>query len=115
MIYPVHHVPGRLRIKNPAIKGNARAAQAWCRRIKAIVGVNSVEVSPLTGSAVIGYCPESVTGLAILNQLDGQRYGAGQEVWVAPPPETPLADRFLGTMAQTLAERSAAALLAALL
>lgn len=84
MIHPVHHIPGRLRIKSPLIKGKPRAAEALRSRIRAIAGVGLVEINPLTGSAVIEYCRETVTGLGILHQLDGLRYGSEQEIQVAP-------------------------------
>lgn len=118
MIYPVHHIPGRLRIKSPLIKGNPRAADSLRIRIGTIAGVGRIDMNPLTGSIVIEYCPETVTGLGILQQLDGIRYGLGQEVRVAPQAALDsgtLTEKFLGNVAQALAERSAAALLAVLI
>ena len=118
MIYPVHHIPGRLRIKNPAIKGNQGAADALRARICAIHGVGRIEVSTLTGSVVIEYCRETVTGLGILQQLDDMRYGLGQEVWVAQKPASgcdTVAEKLIGNVAQAVVGRSAAALVAALI
>lgn len=118
MIHPVHHIPGRLRIKSPLIKGKPHAAEALRGRIGAITGVVSVEISSLTGSAVIEYCRNTVTGLGILHKLDELRYGPGQEVSVAPQVVAPeagmLSDKFMAGVAQALVERSAVALVAAL-
>lgn len=115
MIYPVHHLPGRLRIRSPLAKGDPRAAAALCGRIRAIAGVRLVEVNPLTGGAVIEYCRDTVTGLGILRQLDGQRYGADYELRLTPRFEAPMADKLahklLGAVTQTLVEHSVAALI----
>lgn len=125
MIYPVHHIPGRLRIKNQRIKGNAYAAVALRRRIQAIAGVDAVTVSALTGSALIEYSPERITGLGILHQLDGIRYGADREASLAPQirqdapgcrsaPER-LTDRLIEAVAQAMVERTATALVKGLI
>lgn len=50
-----HHVPGRLRVHVPGIKGNvpkAKAVEAYLSQLK---GVFRVEGRPITGSLVIHY------------------------------------------------------------
>lgn len=51
----VHYVPGRLRIKTPALKRAPAAAAAGQARLAALPGVTAVEVNPLTGSALIHF------------------------------------------------------------
>lgn len=51
----VHFVPGRVRIKLPRLKGEARLAQEVQRALVAIPGIQEVEVSALTGSVLVLY------------------------------------------------------------
>lgn len=51
----VHHVPGRLRLQTPLLKGNRRAAAAALDTAVAIPGVSDARVSAVTGSLVITY------------------------------------------------------------
>lgn len=121
MIYPVHHIPGRLRIKSPLIQGNPSAGAALRGRLLAIAGVAAVEVSSRCGSAVIDYCRDRVTGLGILQQLDGVPHGRGQEVWLVPPEGMPAlaagapAGEGMGATARAVLERTATALAAGLI
>lgn len=121
MIYPVHHIPGRLRIRSRRTKGDTQAAEALQRRIAAIDGVEKVTVSVLTGSAVIEYACDRVTGLGILGQLDGLRYGAGPGALAVPQAPADAADlgllagKLVGAVAQAVVERSALALVSALI
>ena len=48
MSYYLHHVPGRIRIKIPGIKGKTFYAQELEKRLRVISGVYLVSVSPLT-------------------------------------------------------------------
>lgn len=55
-----HHVPGRLRVRVPRIKGAMAEARAVEARLSAIKGVSGVESRELTGSVVIYYDPQTV-------------------------------------------------------
>lgn len=50
-----HHVPGRLRVHAPGIKGNAPKAKAVETCLSKLKGVFRVEGRPITGSIVIHY------------------------------------------------------------
>jgi hypothetical protein len=54
MIY-VHHVPGRLRIRLHQLKANVLAAQAACEALRPLPGVTHVDSNPATGSVTIRY------------------------------------------------------------
>jgi hypothetical protein len=63
----LHHVPGRIRIKTPFIKGSPAQAQGIEDNLKSIYGVKSANANALTGSVLINYDPGVVTGDEILN------------------------------------------------
>ena len=69
MSYYVHDVPGRLRVKNPFMKGNETLARELEELLKTLGGVRSVSTNPLTGSIVVNYDPESLDSKAILATL----------------------------------------------
>lgn len=65
MSYYLHHVPGRIRIKIPGIKGKTFYAQELEKRLRVISGVYLVSVSPLTGSVLAYYDENSTDARAI--------------------------------------------------
>ncbi len=56
MLY-LHHVPGRLRLRLAALKGNDLAAARACATARAIPGVVDARTNGATGSLVIHYAP----------------------------------------------------------
>jgi hypothetical protein len=50
-----HHVPGRLRLRDDAVKHNATELEAICAKFEAAPGVRSVTPNRLTGSVIIHY------------------------------------------------------------
>jgi hypothetical protein len=61
-----HHVPGRLRIKTSKVKGKDSHAEALRTLLGAHNGIRRVDVSTLTGSVVIEYERELLTGEQLL-------------------------------------------------
>jgi hypothetical protein len=66
MSYYLHHVPGRLRLKTPFIKGDNDKAQEIRLFLKGIPGIHSTSANTVTGSLTIYYdpkeiCPDSIT------------------------------------------------------
>lgn len=59
----VHHVPGRLRLRSPLIKGDPGRAKAACATVTALPGVRAAKASTVTGSLTILYDP-ALTGAA---------------------------------------------------
>lgn len=69
MIDCVHHIAGRLRIKQPALKKNPPAASALQDAIARCHGVRRVEVNIVTGSVVVHYDPQVTEFDALLALL----------------------------------------------
>ena len=65
----VHHIPGRLRFRTPALKRNPQAAEAVRGRLTALPGVRSAEVNSLTGSVTVLYDAASGASDALLSAL----------------------------------------------
>jgi hypothetical protein len=51
----IHHVPGRLRLWMPQLKGDRRRAQVACDTAGAITGIAAAYANPATGSLTITY------------------------------------------------------------
>ena len=60
MSYYLHHVPGRLRVRTPFIKGNEKRASEVQTLLGSIHGIRSTSVNTVTGSVVIHYDPRAV-------------------------------------------------------
>jgi hypothetical protein len=54
----VHHVPGRVRLYLPWLKGNLAGAKEVQERVSKMPGVLRVEARELTGSVLMYYDPE---------------------------------------------------------
>jgi hypothetical protein len=53
----VHHLPGRLRLRSAALKGNAQVCQDVGERLAASAGVRTVTANAQTGSLLLEYDP----------------------------------------------------------
>lgn len=121
MAYYVHHVPGRLRVKTLALKKNvSRARQVKCY-LDEMHGVLNAKISILTGSIVIKYDTCVVNSATILSSLRDQGYiqntpsiTANQAVYGAHPAQK-VADTLMAKLIETAVERSAIALIAAVI
>jgi copper chaperone CopZ len=76
MEYYVHHVPGRLRVRIPALRRNpGRAADV--EGLLDIEGVDSLSVSHLTGSVVVTFNDDRVSTGRLLGILKENGYYDG--------------------------------------
>src|SRR6202043_2402634 len=57
----VHHVPGRMRLRSPALKGDGFAIGELRFRLAEIAGLTSLTGNPCTGSFLLEYDPAIVT------------------------------------------------------
>jgi len=119
MSHYIHHVPGRLRIKSPRLKRNNREAEQAQGYMERLHGVQSTEVNTVTGSLVIKYDTALVEGHTLLNSLRTlghllphhghaahfQGPGIGQKI----------SDTVVNKVLETIIERSATVLIAAIL
>jgi hypothetical protein len=55
MVLHLHHVPGRLRVRLSALKGNQNGAKALRSELLHVDGVQSLSVNPWTGSITLHY------------------------------------------------------------
>lgn len=74
MSYYWHHVPGRLRLKTPIIKGNEEGAANIQTFLKPIKGILSMAVNTVTGSLVIHYDPQVIDPESITHKLSRAGY-----------------------------------------
>ncbi len=122
----VHHLPGRLRLKLPALKRNAAYAQALQTSLSTVPGVLAVRANTLTGSLLISYDPVRVDGASLQRAVPGappamravcptcvtQRGStAGQQA----RPSDKLSQALLGMVVEKAVEQSARTLLRVLL
>jgi len=68
----VHSVPGRLRVRIPAAKGNAITREKLVNQINALEGITSVVANPVTGSLLICYDAAITNATACLEILNIQ-------------------------------------------
>jgi copper chaperone CopZ len=121
MTHHIHHVPGRLRARCPGIKRNDAAARRVRRALAAVKGIWDVEVRTVTGSVLVRYDPSTVDVQVILRALEGCGLGAlpAAQADSGSRPRSGTAARVTEALVQkaleTLLERSAMALLAAVL
>lgn len=121
-----HHITGRLRTRYPQLKNNPARAKVVAAALRRIDGVLSVETSAVTGSLLVRYDAHAGRRTALLDTL----YRTKQQLGLVAVPQAPapsardaangnafdfLADKALGMLVEKCIERSAYALLAALL
>jgi Heavy metal associated domain 2 len=123
----VHHVPGRLRVRVPKVKGNSAEASLLERRIRAQRGVKNVQTSPLTGSVLVHYDPAtaSVSTLSQIMLCSAATEPMSRTLPAAPHTGTNqrigqqiaarVATAVVGHFMEMAVERAAVALIAALL
>ncbi len=121
MSYYIHHVPGRLRVKSPLLKRNEHHAARTKAYVGGLHGVRSMEINPVTGSLVVHYDTAALRGEELLERL--RHLGHVQSGVHAQAPVihtggmSPLqkfSDTLVNKLVETALERSATALIAAL-
>lgn len=133
MIHHLHHVPGRLRLRVPAIKRNEHHARTVGSVLRETDGVLRHEVSSVTGSVVVHYAPGRLDPQRLIDRLRElappaapATTGTALVPWqpVSAPRQPGVGERGLvqqigkalaTSLTEKLIERSALALVAALL
>ena len=126
MTHYFHHVPGRLRVKSPLLKGSERIARTVRDHMAQLSGVTSAEVSTVTGSVIVRYDASAVTAEALLHELHTLGIAGHttpqHDAQVAQPRNGAgalfserVADQVASRVVETLIERSAIALIGALI
>jgi hypothetical protein len=121
----VHHVPGRLRVKCSAVKGKADKACSVRQLVESKEGILGCEVNPLTGSILIRYDEGVHSAYGLLELL--RQSGCVSAMLPVKLAAHRAADRrvsevgkavgkaVMGAVFDRMVERSAAALVGALL
>lgn len=68
-----HHLPGRMRLKIPALKGKSRALRIVCDAVAQIPEVQRIEANPLTGSILIFYNARQRAFASLIDKLGEDR------------------------------------------
>jgi len=74
MSYYIHNVPGRLRIKSPAIKNNKNVADELKKSLSTLYGVAAVDINLITGSLLVNYNSNAVKHTDIVDILQRKGY-----------------------------------------
>ena len=64
-----HHVPGRIRVHVPSVKGNTDHAREMETHIGELTGVTRVESRVLTGSVIVQYDPKIIDAQLVWRRL----------------------------------------------
>lgn len=119
----VHHLPGRLRLRTAAVKRNPAAAALAREHLSSVAGVHAAETSAVTGSITIRYDPEVLSRDDVIGLLRRLGY-AGQDLrldmaagaeQVINGYADGLAERLASMVVKKVLERSAVALIGALI
>ena len=65
----VHHVPGRIRVEVPSIKGLSLRVLERLATISVPRGIEDIRPNPLTGSLLITYDPGQINIVAYLRDM----------------------------------------------
>jgi uncharacterized lipoprotein YmbA len=112
-----HHVPGRLRLRSAALKGNASASEQARHQLAQIRGVTATRANPTTGSVLLEYDPSVLSEGRVIDLLAAQGYVL-RATEVEPEAGSGWADRMASAVRDwvinALAERLALAVITAL-
>jgi hypothetical protein len=86
MNYYMHHVPGRLRIKIPHIKGTPSKDPEIRELLDKLEGVEKISVNIVTGSVVFYYDADRIQPWQILSALEELKYIDGTNQIQHPGP-----------------------------
>jgi copper chaperone CopZ len=74
LTYYVHNVPGRLRVRIPAVKNNPGKERDVQAVLGGVDGIESISVNTMTGSVVVKYDSKSLDSQQILKTLEDRNY-----------------------------------------
>ena len=69
-MFYIHNVPGRVRIKSDALKGNPGAADEVRKALSTIRGIGTVDINLTTGSILVYYNPKVTNYVEIAGFLE---------------------------------------------
>jgi copper chaperone CopZ len=115
----IHHVPGRLRVNTPVLKKNETRARQLKFYLEGMYGVLRADTSIVTGSVLIKYDTGLLSADVILNSLRDLGYIHNayflDQTKQAAPQIQKVVDIFTAKLVETVLEKSAVALVCALI
>jgi hypothetical protein len=114
----IHHTAGRLRLKLAQLRKQPQRAHEIQSATRRIIGVKSVEANVVTGSLLIRYDAHEVDVETIMGSMRDMGLLSAPTRAIAAqhrPAASPLADKVVNMLVKKLIERSAIALVGALL
>ena len=108
MAHYVHYVPGRLRIKSVCLKRNEARASEVRDLLADIEGVAGAETNTVTGSLLISYDTERTSAHELLQIL--KRAGYCCRSTQIPDVKASFANRLAGTLSEAAARSGQAAI-----
>ncbi|MGC1955682.1 MAG: HMA2 domain-containing protein [Gammaproteobacteria bacterium] len=120
----IHYVPGRLRVKCLLLKRDASRAKAVTQLLSAEEGIASCEVNLITGSVLVRYDESATSAYRVLDLLKRGGYiGPGVDLHpqnrsleeTASDVGTIVRKALMGALVERVVERSAVALVGAIL
>jgi hypothetical protein len=66
----VHHVRGRLRLRDPSLKNNPALANATAAALNRVPGIRSAQANVVTGSVLVYYEPTTTTVHEVMWAID---------------------------------------------
>lgn len=115
-MFLAHDIPGRFRVRVPALKGGERSAREIEARLRQVPGVCTVLANPITGSVVVEYQPAATSMPAILRSSGLLECGGGESggaIRASRPTGATLGDQALGALCEHLVEVAIKAAVAA--
>lgn len=113
----IHHVPGRIRVRSRAFRCRSEKARIAQSRLLGLAGVREVRVNPHAGSATIHYDPTQVSHSELLAALEAS--GCLGATTSSDEGARKAGEMFgkalIGAVVQKTVERSARALVGALI
>jgi len=74
MSYYIHNVPGRLRVKSPAVRRNQDAADEIRKSLSTLQGIATVDINLTTGSILVNYNSKTIQHGDIVSLLQRKGY-----------------------------------------
>lgn len=119
MSHYIHHIPGRLRVKSPRLKRNESEASRTRAYLDQLHGVHSAEVNTVTGSILIHYDTQRMAAQTLINTLRSLGHVHPEHSqplhYQGPGLGQKISDTVVNKLVETVLERSATALVAAIL
>lgn len=121
----VHHIAGRVRFKFPQLKNQPDLAVSVEKSLRRLDGVKLVQINPVTGSLLIHYDAHDARQKELLDVVEQvtRQFGLGHpaigQKRLHPASSASgteqVVDKFIGLMIEKALERSALALVGAIL